>query len=69
MAGMKHKQFDVRLPRELNQIFEKLETKENEQIIISKRDSQIFFKAIMNPKKPSKILKKALDSYNAFTLT
>lgn len=40
--------------------------KAKEQIIASERDSQIFFDAITNPKKPSKVLKKALDDYNAF---
>lgn len=40
--------------------------KEKEQIIVSERDSQIFFDAITHPKKPSQTLKKALDEYNAF---
>lgn len=40
--------------------------KEKEQIIASERDSQIFFDAITNPKRPSKALKNALDDYNAF---
>ncbi len=40
--------------------------KEKEQIIASERDSQIFFDAITNPKKPSETLKKALEDYNAF---
>lgn len=39
---------------------------EKEQIIASKRDSQIFFDAVTNPKKPSEILKNALDDYNDF---
>ena len=39
---------------------------EKELIIASKRDSEIFFEAITNPKKPSETLKKALDDYNAF---
>lgn len=39
---------------------------EKEQIIVSERDSQIFFDAITNPKKPSKTLKKALEDYHAF---
>ncbi|MEO7313800.1 MAG: DUF1778 domain-containing protein [Ginsengibacter sp.] len=39
---------------------------ENEQIIAGKKDSQIFFDAITNPKKPSETLRKALDDYNAF---
>lgn len=42
--------------------------KENDQIIASERDSQIFFDAIINPKKPSKTLKSALDDYNAFVV-
>ena len=41
--------------------------KEKEQVIASERDSQIFFEAITNPRKPSATLKKALDDYNAFT--
>ena len=40
--------------------------KEKEQVIVSERDSQIFFDAITNSKKPSKTLKKALDDYNVF---
>lgn len=40
--------------------------KEKEQIIVSERDSQIFFDAITNPNKASKTLKKALEDYNAF---
>ncbi len=40
--------------------------KEKEQIIVSERDSQIFFDAITNPKKPSQSLKKALEDYNAW---
>ncbi len=39
---------------------------EKEQTIASERDSQIFFDAITNPKKPSETLKNALDDYNAF---
>lgn len=39
---------------------------ERKQIIASKKDSQIFFDAITNPKKPSKALKEALKDYNAF---
>jgi len=39
---------------------------EKEQIIASEKDSQIFFDAITNPKKPSKTLKKALEDYNVF---
>ena len=40
--------------------------KEKEQVIVSERDSQLFFDAITNPKKPSETLKKALEDYNAF---
>ncbi len=40
--------------------------KEREQIIASERDSQIFFDAITNPKKPSEKLKNALNDYNSF---
>jgi uncharacterized protein (DUF1778 family) len=40
--------------------------KEKEQIIASERDSQIFFDAITNPKKPSETLKKAFDDYSSF---
>lgn len=40
--------------------------KEKEQIIASERDSQVFFDAITNPRKPSETLKNALDDYNSF---
>jgi len=40
--------------------------KEKEQVIVSERDSQIFFDAITNPQKPSETLKDALIDYNAF---
>ena len=40
--------------------------KEKEQILVSEKDSQIFFDAITKPDKPSETLKKALDDYNAF---
>jgi uncharacterized protein (DUF1778 family) len=40
--------------------------KENERIITTERDSQIFFDAITNPKKPSETLRNALDDYNSF---
>jgi uncharacterized protein (DUF1778 family) len=40
--------------------------REKEQVIASERDSQIFFDAITNPKKPSKTLKNALNDYNSF---
>ena len=39
---------------------------ENEQIIASEKDSQIFFDAITNPKNPSETLKNALEDYNFF---
>ena len=37
-----------------------------EQIIASEKDSQIFFDAITNPKKPSETLKNAFEDYNDF---
>ncbi len=40
--------------------------KEKEQVIVSERDSRIFFNAVTKPAKPSETLKKALDDYNAF---
>lgn len=40
--------------------------KEKEQVIASKRDSQIFFDALTNPKKPSQTLKNALADYDLF---
>lgn len=40
--------------------------KEKELIIASERDSEVFYNAITNSKKPSKALKKALKDYNAF---
>jgi uncharacterized protein (DUF1778 family) len=43
--------------------------KEKEQVLASERDSQIFFDAITNHRKPSETLKKALDDYNAFVST
>ncbi len=39
---------------------------EKERIIASEKDSQIFFNAITNPKKPSETLKNALEDYNTF---
>lgn len=39
---------------------------EREQIIASKRDSEIFFNAISKPQKPSETLKRALEDYNSF---
>lgn len=39
---------------------------DKEQIIASEADSEIFFEAITNPKKPSKNLKKAFDDYSVF---
>ena len=47
-----HARFDTRLSKE--------------QIIASEKDSQFFFDAITNPKKPSKTLKNAFEDYNAF---
>lgn len=38
--------------------------KEKEQVIVSERDSQIFFDAVTKPAKPSKTLKKALEDYH-----
>lgn len=40
--------------------------KEKELVIASERDSEVFFDAITNAKKPSKALKNALKDYNAF---
>ncbi|HRX97460.1 MAG TPA: DUF1778 domain-containing protein [Bacteroidales bacterium] len=40
--------------------------KEKEQVIASERDSQIFFDAITNLKKPSDTLKNAVNDYNSF---
>ncbi len=40
--------------------------KEKEQIIVSERDSQIFFDVVTKPAKPSETLKKALENYTAF---
>jgi uncharacterized protein (DUF1778 family) len=40
--------------------------KEKEQVIASERDSQIFFDALTNPKKPSQTLKNALADYDLF---
>lgn len=39
---------------------------EKERIIASERDSEIFFDAITNPRKPSKTLENALEDYHAF---
>ncbi len=39
---------------------------DNEQIIASKKDSAIFFDAIVNAKKPNKALKDALKDYKVF---
>lgn len=39
---------------------------EKEQIIASEQDSEIFFDAITNPKKPSKTLKDAFEDYTDF---
>ena len=40
--------------------------KEKELIIASARDSEIFFDAITNVKKPSETLKNAVEDYNSF---
>jgi uncharacterized protein (DUF1778 family) len=42
-----------------------MKNKKYEEIIViaSERDSEIFFKLITNPKKPSENLKKALKEY------
>ena len=40
--------------------------KEKEKIIASEKDSEVFFDAITNPKKPNKALTDALKDYNAF---
>ena len=37
---------------------------EQEQIIASKKDSELFFDAITNPSKPNTQLKKAVKHYN-----
>lgn len=39
---------------------------EKEQIIASERDGQIFFDAITKSRKPSEVLKTALEDYNDF---
>ena len=39
---------------------------ENEKIIASERDSQIFFDAVTNPKKPSETLRRAVKDYESF---
>jgi uncharacterized protein (DUF1778 family) len=38
---------------------------ESEQILISKRDSEIFFDAIMNPDKPNEALQLAANDFNS----
>lgn len=38
---------------------------EREQIIVSQKDSEIFFDAITNSSKPNKNLTEALNDYNA----
>ena len=40
--------------------------KEKELIIASSKDSEIFFDAITNVKKPSETLKNAIEDYNSF---
>lgn len=37
--------------------------KEHESIILSQRDSKIFFEALLNPKEPNEALKKAAEEY------
>lgn len=39
---------------------------ENEKIIASERDGQIFFDAITNPQKPSETLRRAVKDYDSF---
>ncbi len=38
---------------------------ERERVIASKKDSEVFFDAIMNPKKPNKALVKAAAEYKS----
>ncbi|MBN7811130.1 DUF1778 domain-containing protein [Algoriphagus sp. H41] len=40
--------------------------REKEALLASDRDSELFFDALVNPKKPSENLKKALAEYEAF---
>lgn len=42
--------------------------KEKEQIIASEKDAEVFFEAIVNPKKVSENLKNALRDYDDFML-
>src|SRR5690606_24602787 len=44
----------------------KVIVQEKGQMIATERDSQVFFDAITNPKKPSRTLKNALEDYNVF---
>ena len=39
---------------------------EQERIIASEKDSEVFFEAIMNPPKPNKALSKAAEEYKAY---
>ncbi|MCK5458024.1 MAG: DUF1778 domain-containing protein, partial [Melioribacteraceae bacterium] len=36
---------------------------EQNKILVSKKDREIFFNAILNPKKPNKRLRKAAEEY------
>lgn len=81
--------FDMRLPKEQKQFFEKamllggyrnliefiisaVQEKskkiisEKEKIIASDKDSEIFFDAVVNPRKPSEKLTEAFDNYKNF---
>lgn len=40
---------------------------ENERIIGSKKDSELFFDAVLNPKSPNKALLKAANDYKALS--
>jgi uncharacterized protein (DUF1778 family) len=42
----------------------KLIVEKHNSILASKKDQEIFFKAIMHPKKPNANLKKAVQRYN-----
>lgn len=47
---------DIEINEKADDIIEK-----NERIIVSKRDSEIFFNALMNPKEPNQNLKDAYE--------
>ena len=38
--------------------------KEREQVLASQKDSEVFFDALMKPKKPNKILKEAVKDFD-----